>query len=151
VVAIGGYSGKLGKEVESTVDSNTARRGDLLVAYADDTYRLGAEYFTAKNWNNVMSPLADKADGYSVWSSVALSDAISLFARYDNASLSKQLDRKAKDTYYNLGVQYQVTKGFKLAGVWKHQDGDRSVTTPLPAHVQTVKTNEIGVWGEVAF
>jgi hypothetical protein len=35
--------------------------------------------------------------------------------------------------------------------VWKHQDGDRSVTTPLPAHVQTVKTNEIGVWGEVAF
>ncbi|HUH30245.1 MAG TPA: porin [Rhodanobacter sp.] len=151
VVAIGGYSGKLGKEVESTVDSNTARRGDLLVAYADDTYRLGAEYFTAKNWNNVLSPLADKADGYSVWGSVALSDAISLFARYDNASLSKQLDRKAKDTYYNLGVQYQVTKGFKLAGVWKHQDGDRSVTTPLPAHVQTVKTNEIGVWGEVAF
>lgn len=151
VVAVGGYNGKLGKEVESTVGSNTAQRGDLLVAYADDSFRLGAEYFTAKNWNNVLSPLTDKADGYSLWGSVALSDTISIFARYDNASLSKNLDRKAKDTYYNLGLQYQVTKGFKLAGVWKHEDGDKSVTTPLPAHVQNVKTNEIGVWGEVAF
>ncbi len=151
VVAVGGYSGKLGKEVESTPGSHTAQRGDLLVAYADDTYRLGAEYFTARNWLNVLSPLTDKADGYSVWGSVALSDEISLFARYDRASLSKNLDRKAKDTYYNLGLQYQVTKGFKLAGVWKHEDGDKSVTTPLPAHVQKVKTSEIGVWGEVAF
>lgn len=151
IIAVGGYSGKLGKEVESTVNSNTAQRGDLLVAYADKTYRFGAEYFTAKNWNNVLSPLTDKADGYSVWGSVALSDDLSLFARYDNAKLSKNLDHNAKDTYYNLGLQYQVTKGFKLAGVWKHEDGDKSVTTPLPAHVQTVKTNEIGVWGEVSF
>jgi hypothetical protein len=151
IVAVGGYSGKLGKEVESTLNSNTAQRGDLMVAYADKTIRLGAEYFTAKNWNNVLSPLSDKADGYSLWGSIALSDDIALFARYDNAKLSKNLDRKAKDTYYNLGLQYQVTKGFKLAGVWKHEDGDKSVTAPIPAHVQTVKTNEIGVFGEVSF
>lgn len=151
IVAVGGYSGTLGKEVQSTLNSNTAQRGDLMVAYADKTIRLGAEYFTAKNWNNVLSPLSDKADGYSLWGSIALSDDIALFARYDNASLSKNLDRKAKDTYYNIGLQYQITKGFKLAGVWKHEDGDKSVTTPIPSHVQTVKTNEIGVFGEVAF
>ncbi len=151
VVAVGGYRGKLGKEVASTASSNTAQRGDLLIAYADDTYRLGVEYFTARNWNNVLGPLTDRADGYSLWSSMALSDVISLFARYDHADLSKNLDRRATDRYYNLGVQYQVTKGFKLAGVWKHEDRDRTVSTPIPTHVQTVKTNEVGVWGEVAF
>ncbi|MGP1666146.1 MAG: porin [Rhodanobacter sp.] len=151
VIAVGGYSGKLGKEVQSTVSSHTAQRGNLMIAYADKTYRLGAEYFTANNWNNVLSPLSDKADGYSVWGSVALSDAVSLFARYDNTHLSKKLDRDAKDTYYNLGLQYQLTKGFKLAGVWKHQQTDKSVTTPMPLHVQNIKSNEIGVFAEVAF
>jgi predicted porin len=152
VVAVGGYSGHLGKETQNTSAQNTARRGDLMVAYADKTVRVGAEYFTAKNWGNlVLSPVPDKADGYSLWGSVALSDEISLFARYDNAKLSKDIDGQAKDVYYNLGLQYQVTKGFKLAGVWKHEKADRSVATPLPPHVQNVKTNEIGMFGEVAF
>lgn len=151
IVALGGYSGHLGKETENIDAENTAQRGDFMVAYADKAFRVGAEYFTAKNWNNVLSPLADKADGYSFWGSVGLTDQLSLFARYDNAKLSKDLDKKAKDVYYNLGLEYQVTKGFKLAGVWKHEKNDKSVATPTPAHVQNVKTNEIGVFGEVSF
>jgi hypothetical protein len=152
VVAVGGYSGHLGRETENIDALHTARRGDVMVAYADKTVRVGAEYFTAKNWGNlVLSPIADKADGYSVWGSVALSDDVSLFARYDNASLSKDIDGAAKDVYYNLGLQYQVAKGFKLAGVWKHQKQDRTVAAPAPLHVQNVKTNEVGVFGEVAF
>ncbi|KRE89433.1 porin [Frateuria sp. Soil773] len=151
VVAVGGYSGHLGKETETTSAENTAQRGDFMVAYADKSFRVGAEYFTAKNWNNVLSPLSDKADGYSFWGSVGLTDSLSLFARYDNAKLSKDLDKKAKDVYYNLGLEYQVTKGFKLAGVWKHEKADKSVATPAPAHVQNVKTNEIGLFGEVSF
>lgn len=152
VVAVGGYSGHLGRETENIDAPNTAQRADVLVAYADKKIRVGAEYFTAKNWGNlVLSPLSDKADGYSLWGSVALTDDVSVFARYDNAKLSKDLDRAAKDVYYNLGVQYQVTKGFKLAGVWKHQKADKSVSTPVPAHVQNVKTNEVGVFGEVSF
>lgn len=151
IVAVGGYSGKLGKEMENTVGSNTAQRGDFMLAYASKTFRLGGEYFTAKNWNNVLSPLTDKASGYSLWGSIALTDDLALFARYDNASLNKQLDRNAKDTYYNFGVQYQVSKGFKLAAVWKHENADKTVFVPLPTHVQQVRTNELGVWGEVAF
>jgi len=152
IVAIGGYSGHLGKETESTAAQNTAQRGDVMVAYADKAVRVGAEYFTAKNWGNlVLSPVTDKAGGYSLWGSVALTDELALFARYDNAKLSKDLDRSSKDVYYNLGLQYQLTKGFKLAGVWKHETLDRSVGVPAPLHVQNVKTNEIGVFGEVAF
>jgi len=151
VVGIGGYSGHRGQETENIDAVHTAERGDFMVAYASKDFRLGAEYFTAKNWNNVLSPLADKADGYSVWGSVAVADNVNLFARYDNAKLSKTLDREAKDTYYNAGVEYQVTKGFKLAGVWKHGKVEKSVATPVPPHVQNTKTNEIGVFGEVSF
>ena len=151
VVGIGGYSGHRGQETENIDAVHTAERGDFMVAYASKDFRLGAEYFTAKNWNNVLSPLADKADGYSVWGSVAVADDVNLFARYDSSKLSKSLDREAKDTYYNAGIEYQVTKGFKLAGVWKHEKADKSVGTPVPPHVQNVKTNEIGVFGEVAF
>jgi len=151
IVAIGGYSGHRGQETETTSASNTAQRGNLMVAYASDAFRLGAEYFTAKDWNNVLTPLSDKSDGYSVWGSVVIADGVSLFARYDNAKLSKTLDSANKDVYYNAGIEYQVTKGFKLAGVWKHEKADKSVGTPVPPHVQNVKTNEIGVFGEVAF
>jgi hypothetical protein len=151
IVAIGGYSGHRGQETENTDAPNTAQRGDLMVAYASDAFRLGAEYFTAKNWNNVLTTATDKANGYSLWGSVAIADGVNLFARYDNAKLSKTLDRDNKDVYYNAGVEFQITKGFKLAGVWKHEKADKSVTTPVPLHVQNVKTNEFGVFGEVAF
>lgn len=152
VVALGGYSGHLARETENTDAVRTARRADAMVAYAGKAVRLGAEYFTATNWGNlVLSPVRDKADGYSLWGSVALGDEVSLFARYDRARLSRDLDRAAKDVYYNLGLQYQVTRGFKLAGVWKHQTLDRTVAAPAPPHVQNVKTREIGVFGEVAF
>lgn len=151
VVAVGGYSGHRGQETENIGAVHTAERGDFMLAYASKAFRLGAEYFTAKNWNNVLSPLADKADGYSLWGSVAVADNVNLFARYDSAKLSKSLDRDAKDIYYNAGVEYQVTKGFKLAGVWKHGKVDKSVATPVPPHVQNTKTNEIGVFGEVSF
>lgn len=151
VVAIGGYRGHRGQETENITAPNTAERGDFMVAYASDAFRLGAEYFTAKNWNNVLSTATDKADGYSLWGSVAVADGVNLFARYDNAKLSKTLDHANKDVYYNAGVEFQVTKGFKLAGVWKHGKADKSVSAPAPAHVRNVKTDEIGMFGEVRF
>jgi hypothetical protein len=151
IVAVGGYTGHRGQETENADAPNTAQRGDFMVAYASDAFRFGAEYFTAKNWNNVLTIAEDKADGYSFWGSVAVADGVNLFARYDNTKLSKTLDRDNKDVYYNAGVEFQITKGFKLAGVWKHEKADKSVTTPVPLHVQNVKTNEVGVFGEVAF
>jgi hypothetical protein len=151
IIAIGGYNGHLGKDLQNSSAINTASRADLLLAYADKNYRFGAEYFTAKNWNNVTTISTDKADGYSVWGSVAVADGVSLFARYDSAKLSKTLDSKAKNTYYNAGVQFDITKGFQLAAVYKHEKGDKSVNTPIPPHVQNVKTDEVGIFGQVAF
>ena len=41
---------------------------DVLAAYSYDMFKVGAEYFSAKNWAVTSK---DKATGYSVWGSVA--------------------------------------------------------------------------------
>lgn len=145
VVAVGGYSGTLGKEKENTDALHTANRVDALVAYASPKFRLGAEYFQAKNWNNVLTAASDKADGWSVWSSVGLTDGgVTLFGRYDKADLSKEIDPSLEETYYNLGVEFPVIKGVKLATVYKYTHRENDTTTDL-------ETKELGVWGEFRF
>ncbi|HEX7339602.1 MAG TPA: porin, partial [Rhodanobacteraceae bacterium] len=151
IIALGGYSGKLGQETQTIPADHTATRGDLMIAWARDGWRLGGSYFTASNWNTVLDPIADKSSGWSTWASAQVSDKITLFARYDHADLSKDIDPKATDTYYNAGIQFQVTKGFKLAAVYKHEARKGSVDMPLPPHVANMRTNEVGVWGLVAF
>ncbi|HEV7123078.1 MAG TPA: porin [Rhodanobacter sp.] len=151
VVAVGGYTGDRGQALENVDTIHTAQRFDVMVAYAGSGFRAGGEYFSAKNWGNVLTPLADKADGYSFWGSVNLPAKFSLFARYDHANLSKGINPSAKDVYYNAGVQYDVNKGFQLALVYKHEKGAVSGTTPLPLPLANVKTDEVGVFGQVAF
>lgn len=156
ILAVGGYSGKLGQDLQSSTDLNTATRMDALAAYASKSFRVGVEYFQAKNWANVTTPYSDKADGYSVWGSISVTDNVSLFARYDNAKLSKDIDPQAKDKYYNAGVQFQVTKGLVLAAVYKHEQHDGNaalglpVSIPIGVHADR-KTDELGVWGEIKF
>ncbi|HZX71367.1 MAG TPA: porin [Rhodanobacter sp.] len=151
VVAVGGYTGDRGQGLENVNTIHTAQRFDFLVAYAGPGFRAGGEYFSAKSWNNVLTPLADKADGYSFWGSVNLPNKFSLFARYDHANLSKDINPSAKDVYYNAGVQYEVNKGFQLALVYKHEKGDVSGAALFPLPLANVKTNEVGVFGQVAF
>lgn len=145
IVSVGAYSGTLGKETESVNSQHTANRIDVLAAYANQATRLGVEYFQANNWNNVLAPLGDKADGYSLWGSIGLSDMATAFARYDRASLSKDIDPSLKDTYFNIGVEWLLRKGVKVSAVYKNdRQKDDSRSTDL-------KTEELGVFGEVAF
>jgi hypothetical protein len=144
VLAVGAYSGTLGQET-GTVDAlHTANRADALIAYGNDRFRVGAEYFQAKNWGNVLKVASDKADGYSMWGNVALGGkGVKLFARYDQADLSKDIDPSLQDTYYNVGVEFPVTKGFRLAAVYKDTRRESSSSE--------TRTKELGVWGEVSF
>ena len=151
VVALGGYTGDRGQDLENVNTIHTAQRFDVMVAYAGARFRAGGEYFTASNWGNVLNPLADKADGYSFWGSVNLPAKFSLFARYDHADLSKDINPSARNEYYNAGVQYELNKGFQLALVYKHEKGAASGIAPLPLPLARVKTNEVGVFGQVAF
>lgn len=145
VVGVGAYSGTLGKEKESVDALHTANRVDFMAAYASGNTRFGVEYFQAKNWNDVLSVASDKASGYSLWGSVGLTDnGITLFGRYDKADLSKTLNPSLEDTYYNLGVEFPIVKGVKLATVYKHTDRKDDAAVDL-------ETDEFGVWGEFRF
>ena len=140
-LAVGGYTGKLGKETETVGVPHTAKRFDALAAYATPNFRIGAEYFSANDWN-VTQVAEDKADGYSVFGNVALGgNGINLFARYDSAKLSKDIDPSLKNTYYNFGVEFPVTKGIKVAPVYKYTKlADDTGINQV--------TREFGVWGE---
>jgi hypothetical protein len=145
-IAVGAYSGKLGKETDILDAQHTYTRADAMVAYADSNFRLGGEYFQAKNLGNVLTVASDKSSGWSLWSSVALSDnGINAFARYDKTDLSKTIDPTLADKYWNVGVEFPVLKNLKLATVYKytHQDNASQKTD--------VETKEFGVWGDLSF
>ena len=170
-IAVGGYHGKLGKEVQGTSAEHSANRMDALVAYGNKWFRVGGEYFQANNWNRVLlataappasvggyglpvynptvpanlkSYVGDRAQGWSVYGNVNPNEKVSVFARYDQADVSRWLDPSLKDTYFNVGVDYLLAKGIKIAAVYKHEDLKDNFKT-------NAKADEFGVWTEVKF
>ncbi len=142
VVAIGGYSGKLGKETDIQSAENTYTRANAMVAYASSDFRVGGEYFQAKNLNNVMTVATDKTSGWSVWGSVRVTDGgINVFGRYDDTDVSKTLDPTLSDKYWNVGVEFPVMKNLKLSTVYKYTHLANA------SEKKNDKTKEFGVWG----
>lgn len=121
-LAVGGYSGKRGQETDAVPARHTAQRGDTLVAFSNDRFKIGGEYFQAKNWNNVTSVATDKSDGFSSWVQFNFNPKYSLFGRYDNANPSKDLKPDLELTYYNAGWQWTVNKAFAASLVYKHAE-----------------------------
>lgn len=119
-LAVGGYTGKLGKDTQGAVTYHTASRFDALAAYKTKTYRVGVEYFSTTDWNNVATTTADKADGYSVFGSYAFNDQFSAFGRYDYVKPNKDTANNRKDGYYNFGVTYSPTKIVDFSLAYKH-------------------------------
>jgi hypothetical protein len=114
-LAVGGYSGKRGQETDAAPAKHTATRGDALIAFNTDRFRIGGEYFQAKNWSNVTTVATDKSDGFSGWAQVVLNPQWMLFARYDQADPSKDLKPALQFTYYNAGAQWTLNKAFSAA------------------------------------
>lgn len=163
VIALGGYSGKRGNDVENGPDTRTATRGDALLAWRDKTWGVGAEYFHTENWDDILkyqgtptgpnaatNTTKDKADGYSLWADWKFYEQWAVFARYDKVDYKYNnlvnVEEKIKDKYYNAGVSYDVLKNLKLALVYKHNKLDGPFATPYH-----YKTNEVGVWGMLSF
>ncbi|HGM7285565.1 porin [Stenotrophomonas maltophilia] len=146
VVAVGGYSGKLGKETDIQSAENTYTRANAMVAYASSDFRVGGEYFQAKNLNNVMTVATDKTSGWSVWGSVRVTDGgINVFGRYDDTDVSKTLDPTLSDKYWNVGVEFPVMKNLKLSTVYKYTHLANA------SEKKNDKTKEFGVWGDLSF
>jgi hypothetical protein len=136
---IGGYSGKLGQEVDTLTNSSnpttpaatplTATRLDALAAYkgklAGADVTIGGEWFAAKNIAASKSVAAlvtgttpDRSRGYSLFASVSPIAKWSVFGRYDWIRASRNTG--SEDRYFNLGLQYEPVKTVDLALVYKH-------------------------------
>jgi len=146
VAAVGGYDGKLGKDVQNTfincavtgpVDEKStchpAQRFDALLAYTNDELRVGAEYFSATNFKSVNLAPATKADGYSAFASWKFDPMWSVFGRYDWVKPTDALifpgASEQRNQYYNFGVSYSPIPAIDFALVYKHdamRNGDFS-------------------------
>jgi hypothetical protein len=151
-LAVGGYSGKRGLDTDAVPARHTATRENALIAYNTDLFRIGGEWFEAKNWNNVTSVATDKADGYSIWGMVNFNPTWALFGRYDNSNPSKDLKPNLEYTYYNAGLQWTINKAFAASLVYKYADvkggtvGTSNGTIGSTNASAKGKYNEIGVW-----
>jgi len=143
--ATGFYSGKLGYDTEPTPALNSATRLDGLVSYVHSRFRIGAEYFSAKNWSKtaITTNNTDKADGYSVWAGYYPTSTIGLIARYEDVNPSKYQNPSKKEQYSNIGLTYKPRKNIDLALVYKQ---DKATTTS-----SADKTNEVGIWSKIAY
>ena len=144
-LALGGRSGKLGQDTQTGTTANTATRFDLLAAYKTGPVDVGVEYFSAKNFTAaaVLTGPEDKADGVSVFGSFKVSDEGKVFARYDEVKPSKDLSPTKKDKYFNIGYAFSPIKHVDFAVVYKNHKVDMSGSS--------TKSNEFGLWAQVAF
>ena len=144
--AVGGYDGKLGKDVEGSPATRTTTRYDALVNYATPQFALGAEYFNESDWGFTGSASSDSGDGYAIFAKANLGDSNRLFARWDEDKTSKKLHPNMKENYFNIGWEYVAIKGVNIALVYKYDKVDNPASAGALA-----KYNEIGVFSQVAF
>src|SRR6476646_7288659 len=156
-LGVGGYTGKLGKSADNLPASATphhATRINAIAAYTDKRVRAGAEYFTAKNWNNVNTLASDKSNGWSAFGSFAFTPKIALFGRYDWVKPSRDLNPALKDRYFNLGLDYKPIAPLDFALVYKREragNGFIATSNGTIGGVDRGSYDEVGLFGQLAF
>jgi hypothetical protein len=144
VVGVGGYRGTLGKNINGRHARHKARRLSLMAAWANQQWRLGGQYFRARDWTRVVRAASDRSHGWSLWASVQLSPVLALFARHDHVEPSRRLDSDQRERYSHVGVEWKTSRWLRLAAVFKRER--------LKDHDQRLrKVNEVGVWAQVTF
>ena len=155
-LALGGYDGKLGKDMEGSVTHHTATRFNALAAYTDDNIRVGVEYFAAQNFLNVANTTTDKDNGFSGFASYKFDPKWGVFGRYDWVQeKTTSANGKPRDGYFNVGVEWTPAKIVSLSLVYKHDSEEHGAMSEqngsgtLGSASLTSKGtfNEIGLFG----
>ena len=131
--AIGGYSGKLGKNTQGTVIAHSAERIDGALGYKSDLFTVGGEYVYAKDFASVVasaSNFEDKNEGWSVFANYNITPKWQVFGRYDWIRQTNNLTSQTsvKNEYYNFGVQWEVAKLVDLSLVYKRAQATNNGT-----------------------
>ncbi len=156
-LAVGGYTGKLGKSnavLPDTATPHTANRFDALAAYDDSRVSAGVEYFYAKNWTTVNSALTDKAHGWSAFGAFKFTPQIAVFGRYDWVRPSQDLNPDLKEQYFNVGLDYKPIAPLDLALVYKHDRANNGFVKTSNGTIGGLdhgNYDEFGLWGQFVF
>lgn len=150
VVGLGGYSGKLGKDVQGgpTV-FHTATRWDAVAAYALGDIHAGVEYFHTSDWNNVTTATSDAADGYGFFASYKFMPEWGVFGRYDYVKPFADTNSKMHDNYYNFGITWSPTKIVDLSLVYKHDSATNGTFATSNGTIGTTIAGASGAYNEI--
>ncbi|HEV8579428.1 MAG TPA: carbohydrate porin [Thermoanaerobaculia bacterium] len=148
-LAVGGYSGKRGQETDAVDAKHTATRQDALINYNSGKFKIGGEYFQAKNWNNVTTVAKDKSDGFSGWAQLVVNPTWMVFAKYDQADPSKDLKPNLQFTYYNAGLQWTLNKAFQASLAYKYAEVEGGTQSTGNGTVGSTNPNEKGKYNEI--
>ena len=146
VVGVGGYSGKLGKDVQGATTFHTANRFDAVAAYSTGDIHAGFEYFRANDWNNVTTTIGDSAEGYGGFASWKFMPEFAVFGRYDYVTPNQDTNNLLHDNYYNFGVTWSPTKIVDLSLAYKH---DQASHGSLATSNGTIGGSTSGNYSEV--
>ncbi|HRD27408.1 MAG TPA: porin, partial [Caulobacter sp.] len=153
-LAVGGYTGKLGKSKQGVTTFHTANRFDAMAAYTTSQFRVGVEYFKAEDWNNVSTVTSDSAEGYSVFGSYQFTPTIGAFARYDRVEPNQDTAPNRQDDYFNVGVTYSPTKIVDLSLVYKRDAVDKGFVSTSNGTIGGLNDgtyDEFGLFGQFRF
>lgn len=153
VLGLGGYSGKLGHDVQGGPPIfHTANRFDAIAAYAAGDIHAGIEYFRANDWNNVTTVTADSAEGWGGFVSYKFAPQFAVFGRYDYVTPNQKTNSSLHDNYYNFGVTWSPAKIVDLSLVYKHDSASHgTIATSNGTIGGTVSGTyrEIGVFSQI--
>lgn len=147
VLGVGGYSGKLGHDVEGAAPTyHTANRFDAIAAYSTGGINAGVEYFKANDWGNVTTVAADSSEGIGGFVSYGFAPQFTVFGRYDYVTPNQKTNGRLHDNYYNLGVTWTPAKNVDLSLVYKH---DQASHGTIATSNGTVGGTANGAYSEV--
>ncbi|HET9049157.1 MAG TPA: carbohydrate porin [Chiayiivirga sp.] len=151
VVALGAYTGKPNTERDGAPAVRSARRYNASIAYVGARTRVGGELFRSHAWNELDEPIANRAQGWSLWASHGLAERLTVVARLDRADTAEQTDPNAADRYAHAGLEYRWSDRFQLALVWKDTLREYSFSHDDQIQVGRRRGKEIGLWGQFVF
>jgi len=154
IAAVGGYDGKLGKDVQGASTYHDATRFDALLAYVKGPIRIGGEYFHANDWNDVTQAnplLTNSSEGWSGWGSFAFTRQFALFGRYDWVKPKRDTAPMLANDYFNIGLQWEPTKIVDLSLVYKQDkvnNGTYGTQNGTIGGVHNGTYDEVGLFGQ---